>query len=59
MLQTIIGGVVVLQEMLQNFGPVQLNYLKAFFPEMEKLAASSVAGIRYLSPIYNCFQHLL
>jgi hypothetical protein len=31
---------------LKNFGPVAMFYLKIFYPEIDKIAGSSVAGVR-------------
>jgi hypothetical protein len=33
-------------DMLANFGPAQLEYLKPFFSEIEQLTESSTANIR-------------
>ena len=36
----------MLLDLLKNYGPQALFYLKQFYPEIEKLASSSVAAVR-------------
>lgn len=40
------SSIAAIQELLINYGPKKLIYLKPFFPEMEKMMASTTASIR-------------
>lgn len=44
--KTSCAGVQAVVELLKNYGPRRLDFLKPFFPHIEKLAASTVSSLR-------------